>query len=270
MKTITIKRIATFFTIVTIIAATNTTFAQRRSNHYKNDEARMEKKRETGKNSTSKKNAIKSNRDNARRTTQSSKLKKVTYNRNSHQPAINEKKHTPGKELKGSYGHLSSKAVKRDVPSSHMDKNFYHQHNHRNYKHWDKHWESYHWSVNSWTDYYNGYYPYSFKFHKFYYIHPKYGHVIRKFHRRPDYFVHNKIRYYNYNGHLFRYFKGVGYVLTDIPYGMVFQKIPAGYERVYINGIIYFRIGNLFLEMNPYGYSLVHYPERYFAVKAGF
>lgn len=225
MKTITIKRAAAFLTIVSIIAASNIALAQRRSNHYKNGEVRMEKKRETGKNSA---------------------------------------------QRKGSAGHWSSKSAKHYGPSGHLNKNFYPKHKHRNSKHWDKHWESYHWNVTSWADYYNGYHPYSYKFHKYYYVHPQYGHVIRKFRHRPEYFVHKNLKYYNYNGHLFRYFRGVGYVLTKIPYNMAFQKLPADYERVYINGYLYFRVGNLFFEMNPNGYSLVHYPEKYLAFETRF
>lgn len=273
MKTITTKWAATFLTVVSIIAASNIALAQHRPNQNKNGEVRMEKKRETGKNTAQEKSALKSynsgkaNKNSslkARRTTQN--LKTTNFeNRHSHQTAKNNNNYSPGKNSKGNPGHWSSKSVKRYCPSGHINRNFYPKHKHSSSKHWDKHWESYHWNVNSWADYYNGYHPYSYKFHKYYYVHPEYGHVIRKFQHRPEYFVHKNVKYYNYNGHLFRYFKGVGYVLTDIPYGMVFQKLPAGYERVYINGYLYFRVGNLFFEMNPYGYSLVHYPEKYLA-----
>jgi hypothetical protein len=132
--------------------------------------------------------------------------------------------------------------------------------------HWNHTWEAYSWNVNSWRDYYSGYHPYSYKFHRHYYFHPGYGHVVRKFGYRPDYFVHNNVRYYNYNGHFFRHFPGVGYVLVDMPYGLVFQKLPRNVERAYINGYLYFRVGNLFFEKNPYGYALIHYPERYYAL----
>jgi len=73
-----------------------------------------------------------------------------------------------------------------------------------------------------------------------------------------------------YDGHFFRYHRGIGYVLADMPYGIVFEHLPMSYERVYINGYLYFRVGNLFFEMTNYGFRLVHYPERYFAYDDGY
>jgi hypothetical protein len=100
--------------------------------------------------------------------------------------------------------------------------------------------------------------------------HPRYGHVIRKFVYRPNIFVHNNSRYYCYDGHFFRYFRGVGYVLVDVPFGIVFDAVPHGYERVYINGYLYLRVGNLFFEYTDFGFRLVHYPERYYAYDDGY
>ena len=59
--------------------------------------------------------------------------------------------------------------------------------------------------------------------------------------------------------------RGIGYVLVDLPYGLTFSYLPHGYETVYINGYLYFRVGNLFFEYSDYGFQLVHYPERYYA-----
>jgi len=54
--------------------------------------------------------------------------------------------------------------------------------------------------------------------------------------------------------------------LVDLPYGFTFEYLPDDYyERVYINGYLYFRVGNLFFEATNYGYRLIHYPERYYA-----
>ena len=50
-----------------------------------------------------------------------------------------------------------------------------------------------------------------------------------------------------------------------MPFGFSFEYLPYGYERVYINGYMYFRIGNLFFESSAYGFRLVHYPDRYYA-----
>ena len=58
--------------------------------------------------------------------------------------------------------------------------------------------------------------------------------------------------------------------MVDIPFGMVFDQLPYGYERVYINGFMYFRVGNLFFEFTNLGFRLVHYPERYFSYNDGY
>ncbi len=105
----------------------------------------------------------------------------------------------------------------------------------------------------------------SFRFHTNYYYHPYYGHVISRFVSRPYLFMHNRHRYYSIDGHFFRYEPGIGYVLVDMPYGYTFDFLPQGYQTVFINGYVYFRVGNLFFEYTDYGFSLVHYPERYYA-----
>ena len=78
------------------------------------------------------------------------------------------------------------------------------------------------------------------------------------------------MRYYCHDGHFFRFRRGIGYVLVDMPFGFSFEYLPHGYERVYINGYLYFRVGNLFFEYSPFGFKLVHYPERYFAYDDGY
>jgi hypothetical protein len=55
-----------------------------------------------------------------------------------------------------------------------------------------------------------------------------------------------------------------------MPFGMTFDYLPGNYERVYINGYLYFRVGNLFFEYSDYGFQLVHYPERYFSLNIDF
>lgn len=148
---------------------------------------------------------------------------------------------------------------------NHKSYKFYTTYNYNSYKHWDRGWEHYRWSHNSWRDYYSGYHQYSYRYHKYYYHHNFYGHVIRRFVFAPQVFVHNHIRYYNYDGHFFRYYNRVGYVLVDIPFGLAFDYLPYDYEEVYINGYLYFRVGNLFFEHTNLGFQLVHYPERYYA-----
>jgi hypothetical protein len=94
--------------------------------------------------------------------------------------------------------------------------------------------------------------------------------VIRKFTYRPGVFIHNNYKYYSYNGHFFRFQRGVGYVLVDVPFGFVFNTLPVNNERVYVNGYMYFRVGNLFFEYADFGYRIVHYPERYYAYDNSF
>ena len=137
----------------------------------------------------------------------------------------------------------------------------------RNFRHWNRDWEHYRWNDRSWHNYYNRYRPYSYLYHKHYYRHPRLGHVIRRFLTRPVVFVFNHIPYYCYDGYFFTYHRGVGYILSDLPYGVVFPELPYGYETVYINGYLYFRIGNLFFEYVWNGYRLVYYPERFYAYR---
>lgn len=191
---------------------------------------------------------------------------RAEHNRTVYRVNPKDNRYKPVRNFKGHNSHWSAKQASYHVHHSRRDADFYRNYDHRKYRHWDPVWEHYRWNVSSWRDYYSGYHPHSYRYLKHYFYHPAYGHVIKKFSYKPAYFVHNNVRYYNYNGHFFRQFKGVGYVLVDMPYGLVFKKLPSGYERVYINGFLYFRVGNLFFESNPAGYALIHYPERYFAL----
>ena len=149
---------------------------------------------------------------------------------------------------------------------NHNNREYYSHYNFNTHKHWDGNWERYHWTFNSWRDYYHGNNPTSFVYYKYYYHHPRYGHVIRRFDFRPVVFIHNHNKYYAFEGHFFRYRSGIGYILVDLPFGFTFDVLPSAYyERAYINGYLYFRVGNLFFESNGNGFSLVHYPERYYA-----
>lgn len=183
------------------------------------------------------------------------------YNLNS-----NDTRYKPNRDYKGSDKYWSS-----DYRTENRNNNHYKgKQDYNNYKHWDRNWESYQWNDNSWRNYYGFYNPYSYRNHKYYYHHHYYGHVIRRFVYRPQIYIHNHIRYYGYDGYFFRHHRGVGYVLVDIPFGMAFEYLPGDYEKVYVNGYLYFRVGNLFFEHTNYGFQLVHYPERYFAYDDGY
>lgn len=182
----------------------------------------------------------------------------------------NDKRYQTRKNYNGSKRYWNSKRAHNRRHYTKYNNNFYRKYDYKRDKHWDRKWERYRWNLNSWIDYYNDYHPYSYRFHRHYYHHPRFGHVIRNFSHRPLSFMYNHQRYYCHNGHFFRYFRGIGFVLTEMPFGILFEHLPSEYERVYINGFLYFRIRNLFFEMTPNGFLLVHYPERYFAYNTGF
>ncbi len=175
-----------------------------------------------------------------------------------------DKRYVPNKNYRGSKNSWSGNKRSNAIYNQNSHKH-YRQYNYNTHNHWNRSWERYRWNHNSWLDYYHGYHPNSYVYHKHYYHHHHYGHVIRRFDYPPLVFVHNRHNYYSYNGHFFRYRRGIGYILVDIPFGFSFEYLPHNYERVYINGYAYFRIGNLFFEWANYGFRLVHFPERYYA-----
>lgn len=182
----------------------------------------------------------------------------------------NDRYYSTSREYRGSNTYWNGNQRDRNMNYNRNDRDFYRNYNYNKYSHWDHNWERYRWNRDSWRDYYRSYHPYSYTFHKHYFFHNHYGHVIRKFSIAPFIFVHNHNRYYCYDGHFFRYKRGIGYILVDMPFGFMFEYLPADYERVYINGYLYFRVGNLFFEHTGYGFRLVHYPERYFAWDDGY
>jgi hypothetical protein len=182
------------------------------------------------------------------------------YNHNT-----NDARYNTSKEYRGSNKYWSP-----EYRTDSKNNKKYHGSYNYNYNHWDRNWENYRWNHNSWRNYYGYYNPYTYRNHRYYYHHNYYGHVIRKFVHKPQIYIHNHNRYYCYDGYFFRYRSGVGYILVDVPFGMVFEYLPNNYERVFINGYLYFRVGNLFFERTNYGFLLVHYPERYYAYNNGY
>ncbi len=182
----------------------------------------------------------------------------------------NDKRYSPNNNYRGSRQVWNGNRRPGNMNYNRSDRGYYRKYDYRNHRHWDRSWEKYRWDFYSWRDYYHGYNPYSYRYHRYYYHHPLYGHVISRFVYNPDIFIHNHNRYFCYDGRFFRYMPGIGYVLVDIPFGTVFDGLPYGYERVYVNGYVYFRVGNLFFETNGLGFRLVHYPERYYAYDDGY
>lgn len=194
-------------------------------------------------------------------TNRSAGNKSERYNHND-----NDSRSKPNRDYRGSDKYWSNDLRHSNHGKNHYDINY----SWYKYNHWDRNWEAYRWNNNSWRNYYGFYNPHSFMHHKYYYHHHYYGHVIRRFVYRPQIYIHNHTKYYCYDGFFFRYRSGIGYVLVDIPFGFTFEYLPDNYDTVYINGYLYFRVGNLFFENTGYGFSLIHYPERYFSYDDGY
>ena len=196
----------------------------------------------------------------------------MTSNRDFYRINSADKRYLPSHNYRGSNKTWNAAYRSHDMNYNHSNKKYSQHNSFYAKKHWDRKWEHYRWNENSWRDYYRGYNPYSYRYSKYYFHHPHYGHVVRRFDVRPPVFYHNQSRYYCYDGHFFKYRPGVGYILVDLPYGFTFDFLPGGEysERVYINGYLYFRVGNLFFEAVNHGYRLIHFPDRYYAYDDAF
>jgi len=303
MKTMKFRLLATIITLTAVITATtNPANAQRRSTSNSTNNEKVENTRTGHKENIEKKSAfrevaiepkaknrsVKSTQQVKRNNTTSANEKSRESARVNSRSGENFSNKSGRKELNKNaerYNHNTNDlrySISRDYMGSKKywspeyrsdnkgNKQYRGNYNYNNYKHWERNWESYRWNHNSWRNYYGYYNPYSYKNHKYYYKHPYYGHVIRRFVHRPQVYIHNHTKYYAYDGYFFRYRSGVGYILVDVPFGMAFEYLPNETERVYINGFLYFRVGNLFFERTNYGFLLVHYPERYYACNDGY
>jgi hypothetical protein len=106
--------------------------------------------------------------------------------------------------------------------------------------------------------------PPHFKGNKDYRYIPKYGHTVKHFRNKPVILHANAGRYYYHQGHFYRYHKGIGYIWIDNPAGIVFRALPHGAVMVRINGLPYYRVGNVYFTTHPYGYEAVMLPARYY------
>lgn len=93
-----------------------------------------------------------------------------------------------------------------------------------------------------------------------YYNHPRYGRVYHHFDHNPVVLRHDRDNYYFYGNHFYRYRPGIGYVAIAFPRNMYFAKLPYACERSYVNGIPYYRYGNLYFRLFPQGYLVVPSP----------
>jgi len=169
----------------------------------------------------------------------------------------NDRRFTPNNNYHGRNEYWNDRRRPHVTPPQHFSFRWEH--------HWNRNWEDWRWNYDSWRAYYRGYRPRPYLSYRNYYHHPYYGDVVRRFDFSPLVFIHNYHKYYCADGYFFRYEPGIGYIRVRLPLGFTFDYLPGGYtERVYINGYLYFRIGNLFFESSSYGFRLINYPERYY------
>lgn len=107
--------------------------------------------------------------------------------------------------------------------------------------------------------YHLGNYKHRFEGHG-YYEHPSYGRVYERFDYRPTVFHHDRDDYYYYGDHFYTYRRGIGYCVIEPPRDVYFRTLPVDCERVYVNGNIFFRHGDLFFQLSPRGYSIATSP----------
>ena len=93
-----------------------------------------------------------------------------------------------------------------------------------------------------------------------YFEHPKYGRVYQRFDRNPVVFHHDRDDYYYYGNRFYSYRKGLGYYVVEPPRNVYFKQLPVNCERVYVNGNVLFRNGDLFFKLSNRGYALVNLP----------
>jgi len=92
------------------------------------------------------------------------------------------------------------------------------------------------------------------------YNHPKYGRVYNRFENNPIVFRNQYGEYYYSGNSFYRYRDGIGYCLSEPPRNQYYRYLPVECNRVYVNGEVFFRNGDLFFELSPRGYVLVPSP----------
>jgi hypothetical protein len=106
-------------------------------------------------------------------------------------------------------------------------------------------------------EYHPSYFKNNYRGHPDYYKHPKYGRVYSRFDHNPVIFRNHACDYYYYGDNFYRYRDGIGYCVVEPPRHEYFRHLPVECHKVYINGQVFFRNGDLFFELSPRGYVLV-------------
>jgi hypothetical protein len=96
--------------------------------------------------------------------------------------------------------------------------------------------------------------------HLNYYNHPQHGRVYIRFDHNPIVFKTQYGNYYYSENNFYRYHDGIGYCAAEPPRNQYFRYLPVECRKVYINGQMFFRNGDLFFELLPRGYVLVPSP----------
>lgn len=94
----------------------------------------------------------------------------------------------------------------------------------------------------------------------YYYSHPQYGRVYRRFDSRPVVLRHDHRDYYYYGNRFYEFRPGIGYCVVNFPDRMYFDRLPLACESVYVNGSHYYRHGNLYFRVFRGGYVVVPSP----------
>ena len=110
------------------------------------------------------------------------------------------------------------------------------------------------------NEYHPSYNKRNYHSHQDYYNHPQYGRVYNRFEHNPVVFRHHDCDYYYYGNNFYRYRDGIGYCAVEAPRHEYFRYLPVECRRVYINGQVFFRNGDLFFQLSPNGYVLVPSP----------
>jgi hypothetical protein len=86
-------------------------------------------------------------------------------------------------------------------------------------------------------------------------------HEGQKYYRRAPWGLHRPLilshdhgRVYYYGGHYYEYYPERGYLMIDIAPGYVFDEVPSGFRRVWIDGRWCYRRGDLYLRPGIHGY----------------
>lgn len=77
---------------------------------------------------------------------------------------------------------------------------------------------------------------------------------------RPYIYSHSRGRLYYYGGHYYDYYPERGYFIVEAPYGYVFDEVPRGFTRVWIDNTWCYHRGDFYLRPSAHGYISFNRP----------